>query len=172
MPVAEIAAAVTGIRSALDIAKAMVGLRDAETFRSKSIELQTVILESLDKAIEARESYAAQLDQIRALEAEVARLKEWNAEKQNYELKGIGSGSVAYMLKPETRGSEPPHWLCPTCFAQGKKRFCNRPEGTKGERGYTAARAATIGSRRTSLRLGARSQVVPFFKSGLVPWGG
>jgi hypothetical protein len=123
VPVAEIAAAVTGIRSALDIAKAMVGLRDAEAFRSKSIELQTVILESLDKAIEARESYAAQLDQIRALEAEVARLKAWDAEKQSYELKGIGSGSVAYMLKPEARGSEPPHWLCPTCFAQGKKAF-------------------------------------------------
>jgi hypothetical protein len=54
MPVAEIAAAVTGVRSALDITKAMVGLRDAEAFRAKSIELQTVVLEALDKAIEAR----------------------------------------------------------------------------------------------------------------------
>jgi hypothetical protein len=54
MPAAEIAAAITGIRSALDVTKAMIGLRDAETFRAKSIELQGLILESLDKAIEAQ----------------------------------------------------------------------------------------------------------------------
>jgi hypothetical protein len=64
MPAAEIAAAVT-VRSALEIAKAMVGLRDAEAFRAKSIELQTVILESLDKAIEARCVLAASSQQAR-----------------------------------------------------------------------------------------------------------
>jgi hypothetical protein len=123
MPVAEISAALTSLRATLDIAKAMIGLRDAEAFRAKSIELQETIMRALDSGIEAREAYAKQLDSVRALETEVARLKAWDAEKQNYELKGIGSGSVAYMLKPETRGSEPPHWLCPTCFAQGKKAF-------------------------------------------------
>ena len=74
----------------------MVGLRDAEAFRTKSIELQSVILESLNKAIEARESYATQLDRVRALEAELARLKAWDAEKEQYELKAIGQGAVAY----------------------------------------------------------------------------
>jgi hypothetical protein len=123
VPVAEIAAAVTGIRSALDITKAMVGLRDAEAFRAKSIELQGVVLEALDKAIEARESYAAQNDRIRALEAEVARLKAWDAEKQRYDLKSIGQGAVAYVLKPDERGAETPHWLCPNCFAKGQKAF-------------------------------------------------
>jgi hypothetical protein len=123
MPVAEIAAAVTGIRSALDITKAMVGLRDAEAFRAKSIELQGVVLEALDKAIEARESHAAQGDRIRALEAEVANLKAWDTEKQRYNLKSIGQGAVAYILKPEERSGETPHWLCPNCFAKGQKAF-------------------------------------------------
>jgi hypothetical protein len=123
MPVAEIAAAVTGIRSALDITKAMVGLRDAEAFRTKSIELQSVVLEALEKAIEARESYAAQSDRIRALEAEVAQLKAWDAEKQRYDLKSIGQGAVAYILKLEARAGQTPHWLCPNCFAKGQKAF-------------------------------------------------
>lgn len=134
MPVAEIAAAVTGIRSALDITKAMVSLHNAEAFRTKSIELQGVVLEALDKAIEARESYAMQTDRIRALEAEVTQLKNWNAEKQNYELKQVGWGAVAYMLKPEKRGTEPPHWLCPTCFAKGEKSFLNFTGVTTGRR--------------------------------------
>jgi hypothetical protein len=123
MVVAEISAGITSLRATLDIAKAMVGLRDAEAFRAKSIELEEIILRALHSGIEAREAYSQQLDSIRALEAEVARLKAWDAEKQNYELKDIGAGSVAYMLKPAARGSEPPHWLCPTCFAQGKKAF-------------------------------------------------
>jgi rubrerythrin len=121
MPVAEIAAAVTGIRSALDITKAMVGLRDAEAFRAKSIELQGVVLEALDKAIEARESYSTQSDRVRALEAEVASLKAWDADKQRYELEEVSHGAMAYVLKKETQGTEPIHWLCASCYNNGKK---------------------------------------------------
>lgn len=131
MPVAEIAAAITSFRMSLDIAKAMVGLRDDEAFRAKSIELQGAILEALEKSIEAREAYATQLDRIRALEAEVTDLKALGGEKQRYELKKVGmSGGVAYMLKPETRGTEPPHWLCPTCFAKDKISFFQPTPGT------------------------------------------
>jgi hypothetical protein len=123
MVVAEATAGITSLRAALEIAKAMVGLRDAEAFRSKSIELQSVVLEALEKAIESREAYAAQADRIRALETEVANLKAWDAEKQRYELKSVGTGATVFVLKPEERGTEPPHWLCPNCFAQGKKSF-------------------------------------------------
>jgi hypothetical protein len=126
----EIAAAVTGIRAALDITKAMVGLRDAEAFRAKSIELQAVVLDAFEKAIEARDAYTAQADRIRLLETEMANLKAWDAEKQNYELKPIGEGSVAYMLKPDKRGAEPPHWLCPNCFSKGQPSFLN-PTGAQ-----------------------------------------
>jgi hypothetical protein len=123
MVAGEIAAAITSLRATLDIAKAMVGLRDAEAFRAKSIELQETIMRALDSGIDAREAYAKQLDMIGALEAEVARLKAWDAEKQRYELKSPGHGSVAYVLKPDARGTEPPHWLCPNCFHEGKKSF-------------------------------------------------
>ena len=135
MPVAEIAAAVTGIRSALDLTKAMVGLRDAEAFRTKSIELQGIIMDAYEKGIEAREAHSAQLERVRTLEAEITSLKDWNAEKQNYELKPIGEGAVAYMLKPDKRGSEPPHWLCPNCYSKGQKSFLN-PTGVQMGRGW------------------------------------
>jgi hypothetical protein len=123
MPVAEIAAAITSSKAALDIAKAMVGLRDAETMRTKTIELQGLILEFLNKAIEAREAQSSQLNTISALETEISHLKAWDAEKQNYELIPVGRGGVAFMLKPEARGGKSPHWLCPTCFGAGKKSF-------------------------------------------------
>lgn len=48
MPAAELALGITSLRAALDLTKAMIGLRDAEAFRSKSIELQGVILEAIE----------------------------------------------------------------------------------------------------------------------------
>jgi hypothetical protein len=123
MVVAETAAGVTSLRAALDIIKAMVGLRDAEAFRAKSIELQGVVLDAFEKAIEAREAHAQQADRIRTLETEMANLKAWDTEKQNYELKPNFGGGAAFMLKPEARGAEPPHWLCPQCYSNGKKGF-------------------------------------------------
>jgi hypothetical protein len=132
MVVAEISVGLTSLRAALDITKAMVSLRDAEAFRGKSIELQGLILESLGNAIEAREAYSTQLDRVRSLETDVANLKDWGAEKQNYELKPIGEGSVAYMLKPDKRGAEPPHWLCPNCYSKGQKSFLNATGANTG----------------------------------------
>src|SRR6185437_12466554 len=104
-------------------AKTMVGLRDAEAFRAKSIELQQIILDALEKGISAREAQSAQLDCIHALEAEVTRLKAWGTEQEQYDLKSIGQGAVAYILKPEARSTKAPHWLCPNCFAKGQKSF-------------------------------------------------
>jgi transposase-like protein len=49
--------------------------------------------------------------------------RDWETEKQRYELKPVGTGVVACMLKPSARGQEPPHWLCPNCFEDGKKSY-------------------------------------------------
>jgi hypothetical protein len=135
MVAAEISVGLTSLRAALDITKAMVGLRDAEAFRAKSIELQGVVLEALEKAIESREAYTAQTERIRALETEVADLKAWGTEKQNYELKNVGDGAVAYMLKPDKRGAEPPHWLCPNYYSKDQKSFLN-PTGAHAGGGW------------------------------------
>jgi hypothetical protein len=123
MPAAEIAAAVQSVQVTFGLAKAAIGLRDAELFRTRSVELNGLILEALEKSIAAREAEAAQLQKIGALEAEVADLKAWGAEKQNYELKQLWLGGMTYMLKPEARGTEPPHWLCPQCYTNGEKSF-------------------------------------------------
>jgi hypothetical protein len=64
-----------------------------------------------------------QLEEIAALTAEIKKFSDWDTEKQRYELKSAGHGVTAYMLKSGVRGTEPPHWLCPTCFEKGKKAY-------------------------------------------------
>lgn len=116
-----IGGALSSLKMAYEITKAMKDLDDATKVQGIVFELQRVILEAQGSAIEARETHSMQVDRIRELEKEVADFKAWNAEKQNYDLKSIEGGAFAYMLKPDMRGSEPAHWLCQHCYENGKK---------------------------------------------------
>jgi hypothetical protein len=121
MPVAEITAGITSARTAYDLTKAMLQSRDAKILADGTRDLQLRLGEIIDKLLEAKQAQMAQLDEIAALKAQIKKFSDWDAEKQKYELKGVGHGVTAYMLKPEVRGTESPHWLCPTCFENGKK---------------------------------------------------
>jgi hypothetical protein len=121
MPVAEITAGITSVRAAYDLTKAMLKSRDAKILADGTRDLQSLLGDAIGKFLEAQQAQMAQLEEIAALKAEIKKFSDWETEKQRYELKGVGHGVTAYMLKPEVRGSEPPHWLCPTCFENGKK---------------------------------------------------
>jgi hypothetical protein len=123
MPAAEITAGITSIRAAIDLTKAMVGLRDNKLIAAKTNELRLLLGEAIGKFVEAQQAQLAQLDEISTLKAENKKFSDWEAEKQRYELKSAGHGVFAYMLKPDVRGTQPPHWLCPTCFEKGKKAY-------------------------------------------------
>src|SRR6185312_13471896 len=131
MDMATIGGALASINAARDIAKTMIGLRDTELLQAKTIELNGLILEALGKAIDAKQAEATQAEEIRALKEEIARLKAWGAEKERYELKQIDAGFSAYMLKPNERGAEPPHWLCATCYGNSQKGFVQGQGRTK-----------------------------------------
>jgi rRNA maturation protein Nop10 len=122
---AAIAGAASALKSALDIAKAALGMHDAALIRAKVTEMQGEISTALASAITAQTDQLAMLNRVNDLEKEVADLKAWDAEKQNYELKDLcaGSGSMAYVIKPDAQGSEPIHCLCAKCYQEGKKRF-------------------------------------------------
>ena len=121
MPAAEITAGIVSLRAAYDLTKAMIGVRDNKLIAAKTNELRMLLGEAIGKFVEAQQAQLAQLDEITALKAEIKKFTDWEAEKQRYELKSVGRGVSAYMLKPEVRGIENPHWLCPTCFDNGKK---------------------------------------------------
>lgn len=113
---AEIGLGIKALKTAFDIAKEAKDLTDTTAMRSKIIEMQGLIMDAQAGAIAAREAHAEQIDRIRALEAEVRDFKTRQAEIERYELKDLGWGAFAYMLKPDARGSEPPHWACANCY--------------------------------------------------------
>jgi hypothetical protein len=109
--VAEIYAGLGAFKAAFDIAKGLKDIHDATLRNAAVIELQ-------EKILAAQQSQATLIERIGDLEKQVADFEAWNAEKERYELKTIGVAAFAYMLKPEARRGEPPHFVCTNCYNQ------------------------------------------------------
>jgi hypothetical protein len=113
---ASISAAVTGLKTATDIAKGLMDLKTTAEVQGKVIELQGVILAAQSSALAAQSDQFTLLERIRELEREMAQLEAWDAEKKRYKLKDYGGGTFAYELKPEEARGEPMHRVCAACY--------------------------------------------------------
>lgn len=123
---ADIAAGLTSLKAAFDLAKTLVGVHDQAVVRAKVIELQEQILAAQASAVTAQTDQAGLLKRVGELEKELADLKAWEADKQRYELTEIQQATrkgkvFVYTLKEETHSSEPKHSLCPNCYQNGRK---------------------------------------------------
>lgn len=108
--VAEIFAGISSFKAMLDMAKALKDMNDATARKGAVIELQEHILS-------AQAAQFSLSEEVSALKAEIAKSEKWDTEKEKYELKSLGWNAFAYMLKPEARGTAPPHWICTNCYA-------------------------------------------------------
>lgn len=119
-----IGGAVAAINLLRSMAQSMIALRDAEAFKAKLWEFQNTLLDAQNRMFAVNEERTTLIERVSTLEAEIANLKAWNTEKNRYELKSIDRGAATvFMLKPAERGTEPPHWLCPTCYEKGRKGY-------------------------------------------------
>jgi len=107
--VGEVFAGISGFKAMLDLTKSIKDMNDAAVRNTAVIELQGQILA-------AQEQQAALAEQVGALKKEIARFETWETESQKYELKNFGYGAFARVLKPEARGTAPPHWVCARCY--------------------------------------------------------
>jgi hypothetical protein len=116
MVVAEAISGLGAVKTAFDMVKALQGIHDVAARDRAVIEVQKEILI-------AQETQSALVRRVSELEAEVTRLKAWEADKKRYQLTDIGKGVVALALKPAMSGGEPMHYLCADCAAGGKKSY-------------------------------------------------
>ena len=118
-------------KAAFDIAQGVNALSSEVERNSAVVEIQRHVMEGNSNLMAAQQAHSAALKRIDDLEKEVVRLKDWSAEKQNYQLKSIDPSGFAYMPKPELQTGEPPHWLCTNCFEQAQKSILQL-KGTSG----------------------------------------
>lgn len=123
-----ISAAITGLKTAAEIAKAMKGLQDQADIQTKVIELQSAILDAQTSALAAQSDQLSMMQKMRQLEDEVSRVRAWEATKQRYQMVTPWSGCQVYALKDSSKDSDPPHWICPQCYEDGKKSILHNSD--------------------------------------------
>jgi hypothetical protein len=114
-------AVATGLKPAIDLAQSVLNLVGAGKGRDDALKLYGQVVAAHQSALTAQASQEALLKEKRQLEEELGRLKDWNAEKQRYQLQDVGQRCMAYALKPGMENGEPPHSICATCYQEGRK---------------------------------------------------
>lgn len=111
----------SSLSAALDIAKGLNGTINEARIAEVKLDLIGRIMDAKEALLAAQEEKLATRDRISALEAEIAKLKDWSAEAERYELANTGQGGLAYREKGTVPSGQDGDWLCPNCFQNGKK---------------------------------------------------
>lgn len=124
-------AALAASKNAFDLTKAVLDIQGSVKVQGKVIELQQQILSAQHAALTASETQTALLKRIEELEAEIARLQQWNASKDEYRFEDVGAGAFVYSPKAEPTPAKPNEWLCVPCFDGGHRGVLQNQGSTK-----------------------------------------
>lgn len=116
-----LAQAIVSLNAASNIAKSILELRDVAQINTKVIEFQNEIMSAQDKVRSSQREQDLLLEKIQELEKECKQLKDWNIEKEHYEIKEISSGVFAFIEKNYEGSLQSARKLCTTCFEQRTK---------------------------------------------------
>lgn len=117
----EIAGGFASLKAAKDILAAFNGVQTAIAVQEVKFTLGGHLLDAQQALSTAQDAVSTLTSSIGELEAEIAHLKDWEADKERYELADAGQGTLAYRVKAGMETGEPTHWLCPRCFGDTKK---------------------------------------------------
>ena len=114
----ELLLASKGVHALMDLLKATHGLANYNQIEATVKEISAKLVQADTVAQKGQSALATKVDE---LEKELARLKDWTAEKQSYELKELARGVFAYIQIGFMGHFESAYKLCATCFEQNSK---------------------------------------------------
>jgi len=117
---ASVLSAYDGLKSALGIVQGLNATNTQVQINEAKIPLQQYIIDAQSALTASNQAQAAATDDVRRLEQEIVRLKDWSAEKKRYQLKRFHPGTLAYALQPGMAAGDPPHFLCKHCYDRGE----------------------------------------------------
>jgi hypothetical protein len=132
MDMTSIAAAASSIKALGDIAKGLMSLHTMTEVQSVAVELNGKILDAYHQIFAANEAQSELVERVRELESQVARMKDWDAQKERYQLVTPFAGIPVYALKKAVSGGEAPHYLCANCFQKGQRAFIHHSKNKVG----------------------------------------
>ena len=132
----ELMGAYQGLKIGLGMLQGLNAAAKEAAINEVKVQLTQHIIEAQQALTAAGMAQADAAEKIRTLEQQIVQFENWQAERERYELKDTGQGSLAYALKEGVEPSEPPHWLCPHCY-EGRKKSIMKHEKLPVGRCYT-----------------------------------
>lgn len=135
MDIAAIQGAMGSLKLAFDLTKKFLEMKSLGEVQGIVIALQREIMDAQSSTFAAQSDQAAMAETVRTLKEEIARVKAWEEQKQRYALVKAWphTGTVTYALKEESKGTEPPHWICAKCYEDSIKSILNPRKTRFGE---------------------------------------
>ena len=131
----DLGSALGALQKASNIIKNWASFSTDKERAAKISELNGQILSAQTSAIQANAAQAALIEQVSTLKTEISSFETWDRERARYQLSNVGDGSIAYLIKPDAAGLEPPHWICPSCYENRKKSIL-QPSGRAEQSGF------------------------------------
>ena len=128
---------ISGLNGARQFVASALQSRDHAVLQQALLEVSGKLLAAGSDAltiqmdqIKFAQMYAAIQQRTHELEAEIAELRRANADFEKYELFELSEGVFVYSKRPDTKRTEPAHYLCTRCRNEGKKSVLNRVESS------------------------------------------
>ena len=115
---AEISAAITSAKTALDIAKAANGLANYNELVSAVSEVNTKLIQATTVALASLEKQSALTSEISELKEKLRESENWEGQMKRYKLHAFPTGVLAHALQPGMEQGQPIHYLCTTCVSK------------------------------------------------------
>lgn len=112
----EAAAALEGIKAAVELAKALVDGNASTKVQTASIDLNRQLIEAHRHVVAAIQTEATLVKRVADLEGQLAETKRFVADAGRYPLAQVGTGAFAHVGRPMDDASCPEVWLCAPCF--------------------------------------------------------
>jgi hypothetical protein len=120
----EIAAALSGIKGALDLVATAVNARDDAKVREAIAKITGLLLEANNSALSMASEARRLSVELDAALKELREIKDLQAESNLYQLHRVAEGRFVYrFLMPDSGDakSPPSHFICQNCFDGGVK---------------------------------------------------
>lgn len=116
MDIGSMAAALASMKTATDIATALMGFKTDAAVQGKAAELTRALLQVQQQLLGAQLEQMSLIKRIELLEAELKNAKKQDELADRYMRHQFETGYVAYKLRPDYQGEQPVLYFCSNCL--------------------------------------------------------
>ena len=132
--ITDMTSAAQALRAISEIVSGIASSRKSSELRPQIEQLSQLVLTASHFAVASQTNEMELRTLVRKLEKELEELRDFRAEKNNYELQNLGGMALVYALKADISREQQRHWLCCNCWENDKKSLLQGHEFVRGDR--------------------------------------